>query len=198
MPLGHEIEAIAHSIRPGMWARLLDARDARQPLKNEGQSEPTAPQNCADSPSFLGGQPLKNVHPRREEKKRREEELEPSTKRARTPTPSKRPFTMPSDWQPNAVNREWLAANGMPTEQQESVVAEFVRFAQHSELRKNERNWQLAFHRNPIVKKAIASAIRGNGHATHKHGYETPFTRGGRVLEEFIERECGVDGDASS
>jgi hypothetical protein len=110
---------------------------------------------------------------------------------ARTPT-RKRTFRMPADWRPNTVNGEWLTASGMSSEQQDSVITEFVRFERNAELLKSERGWQLAFSRNPIVKRAIAAA-KGGRHGPRQER-ETAYARAGRKLREWCERE-GLDPD---
>lgn len=68
------------------------------------------------------------------------------------------PEYMRSDWQPNEANRKWLEDSGLTPSQIESVTAEFVLWAVNSEHRKTERNWQIAFARNPKVKSAIGAA----------------------------------------
>jgi hypothetical protein len=98
---------------------------------------------------------------------------------------------IPKDWQPNDVNREWLVESGMTVPDMAKVIGEFVRYWRTTKLRKSPFNWQRTFLSNPMVKKAVASAITGasNG-ATQRHGQkggETPYQRAERKHREWAE-----------
>lgn len=66
------------------------------------------------------------------------------------------PTPIPDDWEPNELNRRWLAEAGLTIEQRKEVVREFVAWAKHSGRR--QANWDLAFSRNPHVKSAVGRA----------------------------------------
>ena len=118
-------------------------------------------------------------------------DAEAEHKSAAASTP-KRTFKIPADWQPNEVNRERLTQAGMSSEQQAHVVGEFVLYWRNADALKSAKNWQITFARNPVIKKAVASAMGGNRNGTHPGHRQSAHDRDKDQLADWAERN-GLD-----
>lgn len=99
------------------------------------------------------------------------------------------PVLIPDDWQPNEANRRWLTEAGLSREQQADVIREFVLWARNSERR--QKDWNLAFSRNPHVKSAIGR-VKANGAKGAEESAEKNRRRV-RELAKLMHIEQGAD-----
>ena len=73
---------------------------------------------------------------------------------------------IPNDWMPNKNSVEMIDGYGIDFNDAKPAIDDFVRWAKESE--KKQKNWDLAFQRNPVVKSTLAKISRGQKNETHQ------------------------------
>jgi hypothetical protein len=110
---------------------------------------------------------------------------------ARRATRSK-PIVMPDDWEPHELNHQWLKASGLTDQQATAIIGEFRQWARLTGNRKAVKNWDLAFYRNPVVRKAVGRALSGA-----RHGPNPQRTSAYEESRERLERWAAGQGIAA-
>ena len=77
--------------------------------------------------------------------------------------------SIPNDFLPNEVNQKWLVDSGMSQSDQTELIRDFVNYWKLDSSKKTDKGWQMAFRKNPIIKRKITNYKHNGGkHETHQ------------------------------
>jgi hypothetical protein len=104
--------------------------------------------------------------------------------------------SMPPDFDLNDTNKKWIDDSNLTDDEKTEAVKDFIDYWTLDESKKTNKGWQMAFRRNPIVKRKIVnSKHRGQG-----NGYEQKNTNSSgkkslaeRATDNRIRAEQQID-----
>jgi len=102
--------------------------------------------------------------------------------------------SMPNDWSPNEVNQEWLNSEGIPIKNQTELIRDFIDYWRLDKSKKSDRGWQMAFRKNPIIKRKITNFKHNGG----KHETNQQSNKPTTALQRHNERKLQsrtIDGE---
>ncbi len=112
-----------------------------------------------------------------------ETETETETDKQTPRLPAKAAKRIPLDWQPNKNSTRFVIERGVTLKQAKPVIADFVRY--WDECEKKQKNWDLVFQRNPVVKAELAK-LKGQNNGTHRP-HRKPLTNELSKSEAYLE-----------
>lgn len=100
--------------------------------------------------------------------------------------------SMPNDFMLNETNKKWISDSNLSNTDKNIIIADFVDYWKLDESKKTEKGWQMAFRKNPIVKRAIVnSKHRGKNNGSHQQAPKQSLAE--RVTANRQQAESEID-----
>lgn len=96
------------------------------------------------------------------------------------------------DWTPNRLSVQMIEEYRVTLEQAKPAIDDFMRWA--IESGKKQKNWDLAFQRNPVVKSNLAKISRGQGNGSHQQDTRSRAKRVSDKLDEIARQDIEQNG----
>lgn len=98
--------------------------------------------------------------------------------------------SMPPDFSLNDTNTNWISDSRLNDFEKLEIINDFVDYWTLDESKKTDKGWQMAFRRNPIVKRAIVnSKHRGKNSGSHQQTSKPCLSERATENRKRAERE---------
>jgi uncharacterized protein YdaU (DUF1376 family) len=110
--------------------------------------------------------------------------------------------SMHDDFRLNSTNNNWLNDSNLTFQERQDVIKDFIDYWILDESKKTVKGWQMAFRKNPIVKRKIVNSKHNGGkNGSSGQGQNTGFdkrSRAKKVSDKFDElaEEAIANGEA--
>jgi len=99
-------------------------------------------------------------------------------------------ISMPPDFKLNETNSAWLNNSHLTDFEKTQVIRDFIDYWILDESKKTLKGWQMAFRKNPVVKRAITnSKHRGRHNEPHQQTHKPSLAERATNARKQFERE---------
>ena len=100
--------------------------------------------------------------------------------------------SMPTDFELNDINKKYANDSNLTPTEKYDMVKDFIDYWVLEGSKKTDKGWQMAFRRNPIIKRKITSSKhRGQSNGTHQQTHKPSLAE--RATENRRQAERQID-----
>ena len=118
------------------------------------------------------------------------QDTDTDTDKSKDLLPENLKVSMPPDFELNDTNKNFVNDSNLTPTEKHDLVKDFIDYWTLDESKKTDKGWQMAFRRNPIVKRAIVnSKHRGKNSGSHQQTYKPCLSERATENRKRAERE---------
>lgn len=102
--------------------------------------------------------------------------------------------SMSSDFKLNETNLAWINNSNLNEVEKQHIIDDFIDYWKLDESKKTEKGWQMAFRKNPIVKRAITnSKHRGKNNGSYQQTPKPSLAERATAAREKYEQQIDAE-----